>query len=202
MKRFTPTGISTGFYEEKNSKFFAYMSPCTDKTACDEFINDCRKRHPEAGHCCYAYRVDASPQQPLCGYSDDGEPSGTAGKPIFQPLLHGELINVCLVVCRKYGGTQLGTGGLARAYAKAASMAVQAAELREVIPTSILELHTEFHNEAALRRACGQNSADIVASEYQNDRVIVRIEVASERATELKDYLEKLQLLKISATKT
>lgn len=202
MKRFTCNQISTGFYEEKNSKFYAYFAPCSNKDACETFIHQCRAQHPEAGHTCYAYRLDNQAQPALCAYSDDGEPSGTAGKPLFQPLEHGNLINVCLVVCRKYGGIQLGTGGLARAYAKAANLAIADAQLEEVIARLTREIHTDFQHEANVRHICKNHMAQVQATEYRPDKVILIVDIDVEKERELIAQLEKLNLLKPSEIKT
>lgn len=199
MKRFTVGQTSTGFYEEKNSKFYAYLAPCNDKKACEDFIQHCKVLHPEAAHHCFAYQLYLRGAQPISAYSDDGEPSGTAGKPIYQPLLHGHLFNICMVVSRKYGGIQLGTGGLARAYSKAAAAALNQAELILIEDLIPCELHAEFHNEATIRHICSLAGARITNVVYQEDRVILHTEVTAEKHGELLLQLHKLNLLKISA---
>lgn len=202
MKRYSISQTCTGYYEEKNSKFYAYLAPCADQTACETFIRHIRSLHPEAGHHCYAYQIYKTGEQPVCAYSDDGEPSGTAGKPIFQPLLHGHLFNVCLVVSRKYGGTQLGTGGLARAYAKAAASALKQADVLEIEERIKTELHGEFHNEASIRHVCSAAGAHVTHAEYLTDKVILQLEVKQEKHRDLLSQLHKQNLLKTVGPET
>lgn len=202
MKRFSISQPCTGYYEEKNSKFYAYLAPCVDQTACETFIAKIRSLHPEAGHHCYAYQLYQPGQQAVCAYSDDGEPSGTAGKPLYQPLLHGHLFNVCLVVSRKYGGTQLGTGGLARAYAKAAASALKQADVLEIEERIKTELHGEFHNEANIRHVCASAGARITQAEYLTDKVILQLEVKQEKHRDLLSQLHKQNLLKTVGPET
>lgn len=111
-------GPGYGEYEEKKSRFLASVAPVSSEEEAAAFIGSVRKKHYDARHHCYAFVIGRNREVTRC--SDDGEPSGTAGKPILETLLGSEAVNGILVVTRYFGGTLLGTGGLVRAYTKAA----------------------------------------------------------------------------------
>jgi uncharacterized YigZ family protein len=108
--------------EIKRSRFIAALAPAASEEAAREFIARVRKQHPGATHNCFAYVIGADGR--LHKASDDGEPGGTAGTPMLQVLLRREIRDVVAVVTRYYGGTQLGAGGLVRAYGGAVSAAL------------------------------------------------------------------------------
>lgn len=108
----------TGDIIEKKSRFIASVVSVDTEEAALNFIEQCRKKYWDASHNCFAYVIGKSQQLQRC--SDDREPSGTAGKPILDIILNQKLHNTLIVVTRYFGGTLLGTGGLVRAYQKAA----------------------------------------------------------------------------------
>jgi len=122
-------------YKEKNSKFFGCVFPISSETDVKPIIEQLRKRHPGAGHFCYAWQLGA--ETPNHRANDDGEPSGTAGLPIFGQVQSFRLTNVLIVVVRFFGGVKLGAGGLISAYRTAAQMAIEA--------TEIIEKTIDFH---------------------------------------------------------
>jgi uncharacterized YigZ family protein len=113
---------SQGFYKEKGSKFIAVVLPVESIDEIRLQLEQLRKRYHDARHHCYAYRLGDDPYE--VRYNDDGEPSGTAGKPIFGQIQSFDLTNVLIVVIRYFGGVKLGTGGLIQAYRAAAKDAV------------------------------------------------------------------------------
>lgn len=117
----------TGEYEEKRSRFVAVLRRCDDEEDARALIAELRAAHPSARHHCSAFIVDVPGASRIERSSDDGEPSGTAGTPMLDVLRGSGLTGVCAVVVRWFGGTKLGTGGLARAYSAAVSGAVDAA---------------------------------------------------------------------------
>lgn len=114
---------SEGLYKEKGSKFIALAYPVSNETKIKEILADIKKEHYAARHWCYAYRLGADKK--LYRANDDGEPSGTAGKPILNQLVAADISDVLLVVVRYFGGTLLGTSGLITAYRSAASEAIK-----------------------------------------------------------------------------
>ncbi|MDP4277909.1 MAG: YigZ family protein, partial [Bacteroidota bacterium] len=118
---------SEGLYREKGSKFLAFAHPVASIEDVKSILENYRKHYYDARHICYAYRI--GPAGEVFRVNDDGEPSGTAGRPIFGQLLSFNLTNTLVVVVRYFGGVLLGTGGLTVAYKAAANSALSAAEL-------------------------------------------------------------------------
>jgi len=127
----------------RSSRFIGEAHLVETLEAAQQLLEEIRRREYDATHHCYAYRVGTSPD-PESKYSDDGEPSGTAGRPIMDAVLGRELTNILVVVTRYYGGIKLGTGGLVRAYAEAAAAALDEASKKECYLTDRLNLTIEF----------------------------------------------------------
>jgi uncharacterized YigZ family protein len=108
-----------GIYKEKGSRFLAFGFPVADETTIKSIITSLRKEYHDARHHCYAYRIGINPYQ--YRVNDDGEPSGTAGKPIYGQIISHKLTNILIIVVRYFGGTLLGTSGLINAYRTAAA---------------------------------------------------------------------------------
>lgn len=106
-----------GTFRDRNSRFFAFGYPVTSVDEAHDNLENLRKKYHDARHHCYAYRIGAETEQTRM--NDDGEPSGTAGKPIFNQILSHQVTNILIVVVRYFGGTLLGTGGLINAYKSA-----------------------------------------------------------------------------------
>ena len=98
------------------SRFICYLAPCTSIDTCKVFVKNIQQQHPQASHHCYAYLSERAESSQFYGFADDGEPSGTAGRPMLSVLQGHGVGEVCAVVVRYFGGTKLGTGGLQRAY--------------------------------------------------------------------------------------
>jgi len=113
-------------FEEKKSKFIAYLSPFENF---DNLMKELKKEYPKARHFVYAYRYLNEFDQIVENSSDDGEPKGTSGKPTLNTLIGAELINSCVIIVRFFGGIKLGTGGLVRAYTKASNLSIQESKL-------------------------------------------------------------------------
>ena len=110
-------------FTEKRSRFIGYCKPVTTEQEATDFINEKRSKHWDARHNVYAYSLrDGNIKR----YSDDGEPSGTAGMPVLDVILKNEVYDVCIVVTRYFGGVLLGPGGLVRAYSQAAKLGLEA----------------------------------------------------------------------------
>ncbi|MGJ8694050.1 MAG: YigZ family protein [Thalassotalea sp.] len=110
------------------SRFICYLSPCQSTEQARELVKTQQQNHPQASHHCYAYLSAAPDDSQHYGFSDDGEPSGTAGKPMLTMLQGSEVGEVCAVVVRYFGGTKLGTGGLQRAYGASVRYALEELE--------------------------------------------------------------------------
>lgn len=134
--------IGSDAYTVQKSRFLSDVFPCEDESAALEAIGIVRRAHPQATHHCYAYVIGANAG--IIRYSDDGEPSGTAGLPILGVLERKGLVNVCAVVTRYFGGILLGTGGLVRAYSHACALGVQKACVISKLPTQRMMLDIPY----------------------------------------------------------
>ena len=121
---FVPSRDTVTEFIEKKSRFITYLAHVTTEDEAQEFIESIRKKHADATHNCIAYRL-YNPR--VERFSDDGEPSGTAGMPMLEVLKKEDIYDVCVVVTRYFGGILLGAGGLVRAYAKGAADGVASA---------------------------------------------------------------------------
>ena len=125
-----------------------------------------RQQYPDARHHCYGYIVGNPNNTTSAGFDDDGEPNGTAGRPILNVLQHKAIGNVIIIVVRYFGGIKLGAGGLTRAYATAAQMAVDQMTLTTFVPKSILHIVTDFASEAQVRYLISLVGGEIVSVDY------------------------------------
>jgi uncharacterized YigZ family protein len=156
----------------KGSRFIAAGAIATTALAAQNFINSQRRSFPDATHHCWAYRL--SPQE--YRFSDDGEPSGTAGSPILQAIAAANLEEVVLVVTRYFGGTKLGAGGLVRAYGTAATTVLKQAGVKLIKPTVTLQLIVAFADQNQLHHFFSLHSEiTINATDYQANGVSVTI---------------------------
>ena len=133
--------VSTDF-KEKASKFINYVFPIINEEDALLKIELLWKQHPKATHICYAYRVGIDGEK--YKVNDDGEPSGTAGKPIYNQILSAEITNVTIAVVRYYGGTKLGTSGLIQAYKDGAKQVIEAATIVEKFVFDLFVLEFEY----------------------------------------------------------
>ena len=141
------------------------------------------KREYSATHHCYAWKVGLSPEETF-KYSDDGEPNGTAGRPIYDVVAGRKVTNLLLVVTRYYGGTKLGTGGLARAYAEAAREVLDQSGTRERLLCSAYRFHLEFSRYDSFQRILHRFEAVVNASQF-SEQVTLDIEIRRSRVEEL-----------------
>jgi uncharacterized YigZ family protein len=144
-------------FKVKGSGFIADIIPVSDKESIEHALAAIRKEFYDATHHCFAYRI--GPNGSILRAADDGEPSGTAGKPILLILTSAKLTDVLLVVTRYYGGTKLGTGGLARAYAEAAQQAVSMAKIKQVLMMQEISLTFSYDDSSHVERILSQYEA-------------------------------------------
>lgn len=157
----------TGEIVEKKSRFIGYVRHAESEEEAISFVTEMKKKHYDARHNCYAYSVGK--EQPLLRFSDDGEPGGTAGKPILEVITGRQLCDVCIVVTRYFGGTLLGTGGLVRAYtdaAKACIGATQVVRKRRVVPVWI---RTNYTDLGKVQYLLGREKIPVLDSGYGQD---------------------------------
>ena len=129
----------------KKSRFIGMIMACDSENAVFDTLKKCHQTHPNANHIAFAYRVKTD-KGLVCRFNDAGEPTGTAGKPIYQHLEGKQLINVLIVVVRYFGGVKLGAGGLTRAYGNAASKVIKASNVVEYVEYATVKLFLEYKN--------------------------------------------------------
>jgi len=166
----TIQAISQGLYKEKGSKFIALAYPVTNEAQIKEILAAIKKEHYAARHWCYAYRLGADKK--LYRSNDDGEPSGTAGKPILNQLVAADVSDVLLVVVRYFGGTLLGTGGLITAYRSAAAEAIKNAVIVTKYITCSLTLFFDTPATNEVMRRLKEFDATIVQHDFKEQHEI------------------------------
>ena len=152
--------------EEKNSDFLTFLHPVTSRDEAMLQVEQYRKKYPDANHVCWAYVIGNTRQPQTQAFSDDGEPSGTAGKPMLHVLTEREVGNSLAVVVRYFGGVKLGAGGLVRAYSAAVSTAVGRAQLIAVTPSIQLQVAVDFAKETKIRHIVNQYQGHILQVDY------------------------------------
>ena len=138
----TITKSAEGYINEKKSKFLSFIFPISSIDDTKEILDEYRKKYYDARHVCWAYMLGHEREE--FRFNDDGEPSGTAGKPILGQINSSELTNVLIIVVRYFGGTLLGTGGLIRAYKDAAAVAIAEANIIEKTVDDNIKIHFEY----------------------------------------------------------
>lgn len=171
----------TGEIEEKKSRFIANIYPVTTPEEASEYINKIKKQYWDARHNCSAYVIGDEGQNMRS--SDDGEPSGTAGRPMLEVLVGEKITNVCVVVTRYFGGTLLGTGGLVRAYQGAVKEGLKACSVLKKIPGRRVKALCDYTDFGKLQFICTQNGYYIENTDY-SDNVEMSI-IASEDELEI-----------------
>jgi uncharacterized YigZ family protein len=162
---------------EKRSRFITYCQAVTTQAEFKQFLNQLKQKYPDARHYCYGFRIGplTSAQR---GFSDDGEPSGTAGMPILNVIDHSDFSDIAVIVVRYFGGTKLGTGGLARAYSQAAKEVLENLNWQWYEEKQEVELACKFQQEHQLRYLIAQLQGEIVAVDYQQ-QVQIRAKLAT-----------------------
>ncbi len=163
-----PAAHTTIEYEIKKSRFIAWACPVSDRSAAMQWLNQAQTAYPDARHHCWAYQI-GSPRSPsTAAMSDDGEPNGTAGKPILNVLHHKDVGDIMVIVIRYFGGIKLGAGGLVRAYSQATQMAMDALETTTKVALVHYEVECQFHTENSLRQWLDSHQGTLSSMSYSN----------------------------------
>lgn len=167
---------------EKGSRFVCLLASVDGEQAARGRLSEIAALFPGATHCCWAYRLGWPPRERS---SDAGEPAGTAGAPILRVLQGRELSDVLAVVVRYFGGTKLGRGGLARAYAGATAAAVAAAVLEARVPSTTLAVEIPYAQVNPVKRVARSQEVEIVGADYgETVRLELRVAEADRAALE------------------
>lgn len=168
----------------RKSRFLAQACQADSAAMSRKFVDQVRGRHPDATHNCWAFIAGAPGNTAFIGSSDDGEPHGTAGRPMLQSLLHCGIGQICVVVSRWFGGIKLGTGGLARAYQDAVAENLKSLPLVTAVPRSRWKAVVEYADLPAIRRLLAGFEVEIEAEEYGNAASLI-LSAPQDRDTEL-----------------
>lgn len=185
---------SEGLLKEKGSKFIAQVFHAETEDDCKEVLLSVKKSFHDARHHCYAYRLN--PENEESRSNDDGEPSGTAGKPILNQILSYELFNVIVVVVRYFGGTKLGVSGLISAYKTSTREALDNAKIVTQYLTSEFLLEFDYPLMNDVMRVIKEENLKSTPPEFTNSCVI-KIEIKKNNIERVKIRLENIRRLKI-----
>lgn len=170
----TIAGPAEGLFKDRGSKFFAYAYPIATEDDIKPLLEKIKEQHHTSRHCCYAWKL--GPHGKRYRANDDGEPSGTAGKPILGQLESNSLTNVLVMVVRYFGGTKLGVGGLINAYRTSAAEALSEAKVLECTVDDVYEACFEYPLMNVVMRVVKERSLTVVEQDFREScRLIVKI---------------------------
>lgn len=182
-----PSGILEREIERRKSRFIARAGRVASRGEAMAFLQAVRDRYPDARHHCWAYLVGDPETAASAAMNDDGEPSGTAGKPILNVIQHKGVGDVMVVVARYFGGVKLGAGGLVRAYARATEAILSELPVAARVPLETVRMDMDFAHEQAVRHWAGEHDAKILAIDY-GEGVTMRLRLPAEQREELEAF--------------
>lgn len=188
----TIKSISTGTYSEKRSKFLAFAIPVRSVDEVKQIVAEYQKKYYDARHVCYAYMLGA--ERTEFRANDNGEPSGTAGKPILGQINSNELTDILVIVVRYFGGVKLGTSGLIVAYRLAAAEAISAAEVIEKTVDEDITFFFEYPFMNDVMRIVKEESPEIISQTYDSD-CSMTLRIRKSAMPKLRMRLEKVTSL-------
>ena len=185
----TLKNLSIGEYKEKGSKFIAYAKAVYEEEDVKLFLEEVKQEHPKARHHCYSYRLGLDKEKDYRA-NDDGEPSGTAGRPILGQIDSFGLSNVMAIVVRYFGGTKLGVPGLIRSYKTATKDALQMAEMEEKRLMKFFQLQFDYVLMNEVMRVVKRNDIEIQSQGYDSQCLLNVTIAEGDVADKLKDFDE------------
>ena len=186
--------LSEGIYSEKRSKFLAFAMPVRSVEEVKQLVAEYQKKYYDARHVCYAYMI--GPDRTVFRANDNGEPSGTAGKPILGQINSNELTDILIIVVRYFGGVKLGTSGLIVAYRLAAAEAIAAAEIIEKTVDEEVTFWFEYPFMNDVMRIVKEENPQIVSQGFEND-CSMTLRIRKDSMPRLKARLEKVTTLRM-----
>ena len=182
---------SIGEFKEKGSKFIAFAYFVSDEIEIKEKLDLLKKEHFKATHHCYAYRLGTDGKNYRA--NDDGEPSGTAGRPILGQIDSFGLTNLLIVVVRYYGGTKLGTSGLINAYREAAKLALENSLKIEKIIESQIDFSVPYLKMNEVMQFLKQYEIELITNDYSDESIHFKVSVRNKLLESLKEKIEHWQ---------
>ena len=195
-----PITTTETLYEIKKSRFYVTITPVSSVEAARACIQQAKNTTPSANHHCSAFITAFPLADEGFGYSDDGEPSGTAGKPMFNVLQGNNIGEACVIVTRFFGGIKLGTGGLVRAYSSSVKEAIAQARFENVHPLCQIKIEYPYTLSATVDSVLHNYKTSLIDSQY-NDRVLLHISLPANQTDMLITALQERSSGKISIEK-
>ncbi|GGH05016.1 IMPACT family protein [Pedobacter zeae] len=186
--------VSEGIFRDKGSKFMAFAYPISSEEEVKPIIASLRAAHAKANHFCYAYRL--TPNRSVFRVNDDGEPSGTAGRPILNCLLSEDITNILIVVVRYFGGTLLGVPGLINAYKNASIEAIKASKIINKTVNDVYEAHFEYLQMNAVMKLSKEENLHILVQNFDTD-CILKFEVRKAQLNQVLSKFDKMEGVKL-----
>ena len=183
-KLFIPAGKSRSELVVKKSKFISQCFYIESDKEAKAIVSDLWKEHKDARHIVYGFIYGAKNSQTM-GMTDDGEPKGTAGRPVLQVLKGSSVTNILCTVVRYFGGIKLGTGGLVKAYTEAAQQAVRKLKVKELIDEITFEINAGYEIYDSIKRAAESFSAEII-EEVFTDHIYMKLRVPEKYFKDIK----------------
>lgn len=180
----------TGEIVEKKSKFIANIFYIESIEEAEEIIKDIKKKYYDARHNCFAFRIDNGN---ISRFSDDGEPSGTAGAPILNILEGRNLSNILVIVTRYFGGILLGTGGLVRAYSDATIAALEKATIVNKVLGKVIVLEAEYKELENIKYYLKNEEINLVDIDYK-EKIYIKMEVTKEELEKIEELVQNRSL--------
>ncbi|WP_108809316.1 IMPACT family protein [Aquimarina spinulae] len=184
-------------FKDRNSKFFGYTFPITTEEDAKHIIADLKKKHHAARHWCYAWKIGTEPA--TYRINDDGEPSNSAGQPIYGQILSFDVTYILIVVVRYFGGVKLGVGGLISAYRTAAQLALEASDIVEKTINIDFVLIFEYKDMNKVMRIIKEHTLKITKQDHKLNCKI-HISVRKKFADKIKDVFSPLYGIEIRKT--
>ena len=196
---FTIDTTSEGLFRDKGSKFLAYAYTFKDEALLKDILSHLKELHPKARHYCWAYRL--TPDRSVFRFNDDGEPSGTAGRPILNVLLSKDVTNTLIVVVRYFGGTLLGVPGLIHAYKTAAVEALTNAQIVERTINDVYRIDFDYLQMNDVMRLVKDENLAILNQHFDN-RCILEVEVRKMQVNQFVSKLDNIDAVQYAYLKT
>ncbi len=185
-------------FKEKSSSFISYAYQIKDEQTALDILNKIKKKYHDARHVCYAYRLGKGEEEKI-RYSDDGEPSGTAGIQIYNELKGNNLFNVLVVSIRYFGGIKLGMGGLGRAYSKSASLIIKETEKITIENKVKLKINYNFNDTGLIMKIISEHKGNIINQDFNAQGVETIFELPVSKEEKLKSDIKEYSRGKIKA---
>lgn len=190
---------SEGIFRDKGSKFLAYAYPVRSDDELKKYLAALKSEHPKARHYCWAIRL--SPDKSIFRINDDGEPSGTAGRPILNTLLSLDLTNIAVIVVRYFGGTLLGVPGLINAYKMATAEALSMAEIIELTVNDIYKVTFDYIRMNDIMKIIKDYNLRIISQNFEN-LCVIELEIPKAQVNTVLSKFEKTEPISLTYLKT